>query len=105
MSPFLRTFDGPFYGINPPGERYPAPRRPRLPWAWQKVLMSQELEAILRRSGTLTSRELTLSLDQANARNISLWDLLVLERQVPEETLAEAFSKGLKMPRVRLAAV
>jgi hypothetical protein len=67
--------------------------------------MSQELEAILRRSGTLTSQELALSLGQANARKMSLWDVLVLERPVSEETLAEAFSTWLKMPRVRLDAV
>jgi type IV pilus assembly protein PilB len=67
--------------------------------------MSQQLELILRRSGTLTSQELELSVGQAKARNISLWELLVLERQVPEETLAAAFSASLNMPHVRLGSV
>src|SRR6185503_1446516 len=31
--------------------------------------------------------------------------LLVLQRQVPEETLADAFSKWLNMPRVQLDSV
>ncbi len=63
---------------------------------------SQQLEVILRHSGTLTSQELEQSLSQANGRNISLWQLLVIERQVPEETLADAFSKWLNLERVRL---
>jgi type IV pilus assembly protein PilB len=63
---------------------------------------SQQLEVILRRSGTLTSQELEQSLGLANVRNISLWDLLVIERRVPEETLADAFSKWLNLERVRL---
>ena len=67
--------------------------------------MSRQLEAILRRSGTLTAQELELSLVRATARNVSLWDVLVLERQVPEETLAEAFSTWLKLPRVRLDSI
>jgi type IV pilus assembly protein PilB len=67
--------------------------------------MSRQLELILRRSGTLTSQELELSVGQAKARNMSLWDLLVLERQVPEETLAAAFSTWLNVPRVQLASV
>ena len=64
--------------------------------------MSQELVSILRHSGALTSQELEISLGQATARNVPLWDILVLERQVPEDTLAEAFSTWLKLPRVRL---
>ena len=67
--------------------------------------MSRQLEGILRRSGTLTSQELELSLGQASAQNVSLWDLLVLQRQVPEEALADAFSKWLNVPRVQIDSV
>jgi type IV pilus assembly protein PilB len=67
--------------------------------------MSRQLEGILRRSGTLTSQELELSLGQASAQNVSLWDLLVLQRQVPEEALADAFSKWLNVPRVQLDSI
>jgi type IV pilus assembly protein PilB len=63
------------------------------------------MDAIVRRSDTLTSQELDVSLRQANARNIPLWDILVVERQVPEEALAEAFSAWLHLPRVRLDSV
>ena len=67
--------------------------------------MSQQLAGIPRHRDTLTSQELELSLGQANAQNISLWDLLVLQEQVPEETLADSFSKWLNVPRVQLASV
>jgi type IV pilus assembly protein PilB len=67
--------------------------------------MSEQLQAILARTGTLTDQELEVSLRLATARKMSLWDSLVLERQVPEEALAEAFSRELKLPRVRLDAV
>ena len=64
--------------------------------------MTEELKAVLLRSGALTSSALTRSLGQAQARNVTLWELLVLERQVPEDTLADAFSACLNLPRVRL---
>src|SRR4051794_9658391 len=64
--------------------------------------MSRELESLLLRSGALTSPELARSVGLAQARNVSLWDFLVHDRQVPEDTLADAFSKWLNMPRVRL---
>jgi type IV pilus assembly protein PilB len=67
--------------------------------------MSRQLEGILRRSGALTSQELELSLGQATAQNVSLWELLVLQRRVPEEALADAFSTWLNMPRVQLDSV
>jgi len=67
--------------------------------------MSEQLQAILARTGTLTDHELEVSLRLATARNMSLWDSLVLERQIPEEALAEAFSRDLKLPRVRLDSV
>ena len=65
----------------------------------------RQLEGILRRSGTLTTQELDLSLVQATARNMSLWDVLILERQVPEDTLAEAISASLRLPLVRIESL
>ena len=67
--------------------------------------MSRELESLLLRSGALNSQELARSLGLANARNVSLWDFLVHERQVPEDTLADAFSNALNVPRVRLDSI
>jgi type II/IV secretion system protein/type II secretion system (T2SS) protein E len=67
--------------------------------------MSRELESLLLRSGAITAQELARSIGLASARNIPLWDFLVLERQVPEDILADAFSTWLNLPRVRLDSV
>jgi type IV pilus assembly protein PilB len=67
--------------------------------------MRQQLEPTLRRSGALTSQELEISLGQANAQKISLWDLLIEQRRLPEDTVAEAFSTWLSLPRVRIDSV
>jgi type IV pilus assembly protein PilB len=64
--------------------------------------MKQQLKPTLRRSGVLTSPELEISLSQANEQNISLWHLLIEQRRLPEETVAEGFSNWLSLPRVRL---
>ena len=62
--------------------------------------MSQTLEMVLRETATLTPEELAISLGRAKARNLSLWEFLVLERRIPEDVLADAFSKALNLPRV-----
>ena len=67
--------------------------------------MSQQLEAILRRSGTLSIEELKLSVVQAHARNVPLWDIVVGERHISEDALAEALSKSLNVPRVRFDSI
>jgi len=66
--------------------------------------MSQTLEMVLRQTATLTPDELAASLGRARARNLPLWDFLVLERQIPEDVLANAFSKALNLPRVYIDA-
>jgi excisionase family DNA binding protein len=67
--------------------------------------MNIELETVLLQSGALTSQTLARNVGLAHARNVSLWELLVLERQVSEETLANAFSTCLNVPRLRLDAI
>ncbi len=67
--------------------------------------MRQQLEPTLRRSGALTTQELEISLGQADAQKISLWNLLIEQRRLPEDTVAEAFSSWLSLPRVRLDSV
>src|SRR5262245_8401772 len=63
------------------------------------------LERTGRGALALTSQELESSLVQAAARKISLCDLLIVERQMPEEAVAEAFGKWLNVPCVSLASV
>ena len=60
---------------------------------------------VLRQTATLTQDELAASLGRAKARNLPLWDFLVLERQIPEDVLANAFSKALNLPRVSIDAM
>jgi type IV pilus assembly protein PilB len=67
--------------------------------------MSKKLGTLLLQAGIIESRELEESLEQARRRNVSLWDVIINEKQVSEESLAEAFSKWLKLPRVALASV
>jgi type IV pilus assembly protein PilB len=62
--------------------------------------MNHTLEMVLRETATLTPEELAISLGRAKARNLSLWEFLVLERRIPEDILADAFSKALNLPRV-----
>src|SRR5262249_10302993 len=62
-----------------------------------RTVMSTELESLLLRSGAITPQELARSIELAAARNLSLWDFLVLERQVPEDILADAFSTWLNV--------
>jgi type IV pilus assembly protein PilB len=66
--------------------------------------MSQTLEMVLRQTATLTADELAVSVGRAKANRLPLWDFLVRERRVPEDVLAEAFSKALKLPRVCIDA-
>ncbi len=68
-------------------------------------MIRQELEPTLSRPAPLTSQELEISLGQANAQKISLWDLLIEQRRLPEDTVAVAFSSWLSLPRVRLESV
>jgi type IV pilus assembly protein PilB len=67
--------------------------------------MNQQLVAILADSGTMSSHDLDLTLRQAAARNMSLWDVLVHDQRVPEETLARALATRLNLPRVHIDAI
>jgi type IV pilus assembly protein PilB len=60
---------------------------------------------VLRETATLTPEELAISLGCAKARNLSLWEFLVLERRIPEDILADAFSKALNVARVFIDAM
>ncbi|MGZ4818617.1 MAG: ATPase, T2SS/T4P/T4SS family [Terriglobales bacterium] len=66
--------------------------------------MSSSLGTLLLHAGIVDRQQLEEHLDTARRRNMSLWNYIVDEKQVSEESLAEAFSTWLKMPRVRLAS-
>ena len=66
--------------------------------------MSNKLGPLLLQAGVLTPQQLRDGLEVARSRNVSLLDVIVEEKLVPEESLAETFAQWLKLPRVRLAS-
>ncbi len=66
--------------------------------------MSKKLGPLLLQTGIFTQEELEASLEQARRSNKSLWDIIIDDKKVSEESLAETFAKWLKMPRVKLAS-
>ena len=66
--------------------------------------MSRKLGTLLLQAGIIDSRQLEESIDLAKKRNVSLWDVLLEEQKVSEESLADAFSNWMKLPRIRLAS-
>ncbi|MGE5726649.1 MAG: type II secretion system protein GspE, partial [Acidobacteriota bacterium] len=66
--------------------------------------MSKQLGTLLLQAGIVDAKQLEEHLEQARRRNVSLWDVVLEEKQISEDSLAETFSKWLKIPRVRLAS-
>ena len=66
--------------------------------------MSRKLGPLLLQAGILTPQQLKESLGLARTRNHSLLNVLIEEKQVSEEALAETFAQWLKLPRVRIAS-
>src|SRR5262245_47864901 len=64
--------------------------------------MSDQVEAILRVSGALSPQELEHGLRLAASRNQPLWDVLLGERHISEDALAQALAARLNLPRVRI---
>ncbi len=67
--------------------------------------MSKKLGPLLLQTGIFNQQELEDCLEQARKSNKSLWDIIIEEKKVSEESLAETFAKWLKMPRVKIATV
>jgi len=66
--------------------------------------MTKRLGPLLLQAGIFTPEELEQSLEIARKRNKTLWDILIDEKRVSEESLAETFSKWLKLPHVKIAS-
>jgi len=66
--------------------------------------MEEKLGPLLLQTGIITQQELADSLELARKRNVSLWDILIQEKRMSEESVAEAFAKWHKLPRVRIAS-
>ncbi|MDO8834643.1 MAG: ATPase, T2SS/T4P/T4SS family [Vicinamibacterales bacterium] len=65
--------------------------------------MSKQLEVVLRHSGVLTPDVLARCVEQARRRNVPLLDVVLKEGHISDDSLADAFSKYLRLPRIRLA--
>jgi type IV pilus assembly protein PilB len=66
--------------------------------------MSRQLASVLQKAGLLPHEEIEQALDLAERRKRSLWDIVLEDKGVSEEDLAEAISTHMHLPRVRLAA-
>ena len=66
--------------------------------------MSKTLGPLLLQAGILNAAELEQCVEEAKKRRMSLFDLIIHEKRVSEESLAETFSKWLDLPLVRLAS-
>ncbi|MFQ5816354.1 MAG: ATPase, T2SS/T4P/T4SS family [Terriglobia bacterium] len=65
--------------------------------------MSRQLASLLLQAGVLTQQELEEAQAQATESRRTLLDVIVTEKAIPEETLAECFAKYMNVPYVRLA--
>jgi len=67
--------------------------------------MSKKLGPLLLQTGIFNQQELEDCLETARRLNKSLWDIIIDEKKVSEDALAETFSKWLKIPRVKVATL
>ncbi len=67
--------------------------------------MSKKLGPLLLQTGIFNQQELEDCLETAKRSGRSLWDIILDEKKVSEESLADTFSKWLKIPRVKIASL
>ena len=68
-------------------------------------MASKKMGPLLLQAGLLTEKELVQTQELARRRRVSLLDVLLEEKRVSEENLADTLAQWLKLPRVRLASV
>jgi type IV pilus assembly protein PilB len=67
--------------------------------------MNESIQTIALQSTSITPQELEVSLVKARQQKVSLLELVLKEKKISEEALAQAFSEWLRLPRVRLASL
>lgn len=68
--------------------------------------MTQSIETTIAIQPTsITPQELEVSLQKARRQNVSLVELVLKEKKISEEALAQAFSEWLRLPKVKLATL
>ena len=66
--------------------------------------MSRQLASILERAGVLPPAEVQSAVKLAERSRRPLWDIILTDKGVSEEKLANALSEHMRLPRMRLAA-
>ena len=66
--------------------------------------MSRQLASILEKAGVLPPEDIREALTQAEQSKRPFWEVVLSERGVSEEKLAETFAEHLHLPYVKLAA-
>jgi type IV pilus assembly protein PilB len=67
--------------------------------------MSQSTDTIAIQPTSITPQELEVSLQKARRQNVSLVEMVLKEKKISEEALAQAFSDWLRLPKVKLATL
>ncbi|MGH9863710.1 MAG: ATPase, T2SS/T4P/T4SS family, partial [Candidatus Acidiferrales bacterium] len=67
--------------------------------------MSRQLAAILEKAGVLPLEEIRSAVALAERSRRPLWDIVLADKGVSEEKLAEAFSEQMRIPLMRLGAI
>ena len=65
--------------------------------------MSRQLASILEKAGVLDAQEIAAALAKAQQSKRPLWEIVLADGKVSEETLAEVLSQQLCLPYVKLA--
>lgn len=66
--------------------------------------MSRQLASILEQAGVLQPQEIASALAKAAQSKRPLWEVILADEKVTEETMAEMLSRQLRLPYVKLAA-
>ena len=67
--------------------------------------MSKKMGPLMLQAGLLTPKDLEKIQEEARRRRVSLLDILLDEKKVSEENLADTMAKWLRLPRVHVASL
>ncbi len=67
--------------------------------------MSKKMGPLMLQAGLLTPKDLERIQEEARRRRVSLLDILLDEKKVSEENLADIMAKWLRLPRVHVASL
>ncbi|HXE76307.1 MAG TPA: ATPase, T2SS/T4P/T4SS family [Candidatus Xenobia bacterium] len=67
--------------------------------------MSKKMGPLMLQTGLLTPKDLEKIQEEARRRRVSLLDILLDEKKVSEENLADTMAKWLRLPRVHVASL